>query len=914
MEANAVIEVDGQEEKKPNGSRFNALKHGLTAKTAVLPGEDPEMFQARIDQYKGDVETRNGIEEDLAKNAALASWQVDRAANLRAARAKSAVAKATKSDADQLREDVEAAMLGNRLFHDRMGPIELYATQDYLLEQKRTSWDHENPDDPDHPAILVRRLCETVAGCRWLLKSWSELRDILKLGLGLQSHEKLKMLRLMGRQPINALGRPEVARVFLACHVLEPQFDYAFQELRSEMHVERFARFKELMERWAQIGIAPPNRMAARVVLMGIIDEAIEGLRGLEAQLQEKEDEAQREREACPSDEDQKAGQQVERHQGSCNRLIFGNLNAIHKLRRNEADGWGKARQQREQKAQGKKKSTPVDHRSVVDERGVVRPAFGYDGDLEEGLARFEAEFGRTGLNKPWEEFEATHRRAVPDYARWKPTARAEPSLGQERGSAGALTFLEDDGGSAGASHSLQEDGGSAGALHSLEEDGGSAGASASLEEDGGSAGALASLEEDGGSAGASSSLEEDGGSAGASHSPQEDGGSAGASHSLEEDGGSAGASHSLQEDGCSAGASHSLEEDGGSAGASSSLEDDGGSAGASHSRQDGGGRMELGTQAEAFSQGESQGIEPVRSVTQVLVETVRESNLQNEICHGPRLVVSGDLSDGDRAGGAGGAAAEGNGMANGTRSVPATGNEDVGAAAGGDKRADGEVEFRSMAADETLEVVAEGNGMANGTRSVPATGNEDFGAAAGGDKRADGEVEFRSMAADETLEVVAEGNGMANGTRSVPATGSGDCGAAAEGDGVANGTRSAPAAGNEDVGAPAGVMKAGDGVKSSCTRPAQSEFLFGKRARDFAGASFAIGFEGVSRKRRREGRYLKRDAKRWRKVMAKLEVIRRTGRASEAEIAALKQSVEEPHSWHPNSLDTHHKHVARSP
>ncbi len=443
METNAVIEVGVQEEKKPNGSRFNALKHGLTAKTAVLPGEDPEKFQERIDQYKGDIETRNGIEEDLAKNAALASWQVERAVNLRAARANSANAKSTQSDADLLREDVEAAMLGNRLFHDRMGPIELYATEDYLLQQKRTSWDHENPDDPDHPAILVRRLCATVAGCRWLLKSWSELRDILKMGLGLQSHEKLKMLRLMGKQPINALGALEVARVFLACHVLEPQFDYAFQELRSEMYVERFARSKELLERWAKIGMAPPNRMAARVVLLGIIDDAIAGLKGLEAELQAKDAEAQREREACPSDEDQKAGQQVERHQGSCNRLIFGNLNAIHKLRRNEADGWGKARQQREQKSQGKKRSTPVDHRSVVDERGVVRPAYGYDGDLEEGLARFEAEFGRTGMNKPWEEFEATHLRAVPDYARFVANS------GREGGGLGGGETVTDEGGKA---------------------------------------------------------------------------------------------------------------------------------------------------------------------------------------------------------------------------------------------------------------------------------------------------------------------------------------------------------------------------------------------------------------------------------------------------------------------------------
>ncbi len=48
MDANAVIEVDVQEEKKTNGSRFDVVfKHGLTAKTAVLPGEDPEKFQAQ---------------------------------------------------------------------------------------------------------------------------------------------------------------------------------------------------------------------------------------------------------------------------------------------------------------------------------------------------------------------------------------------------------------------------------------------------------------------------------------------------------------------------------------------------------------------------------------------------------------------------------------------------------------------------------------------------------------------------------------------------------------------------------------------------------------------------------------------------------------------------------------------------
>ena len=185
--------------------------------------------------------------------------------------------------------------------------------------------------------------------------------------------------------------------------------------------------------------------------------------------------------------------------------MIFGNLNAIHKLRRNEADGWGKAREQRELKTQGKKRSTPVDHRSVVDERGVVRPAFGYDGDLEEGLARFEAEFGRTGLNNPWEEFEATPSAGGAGLCAVEADCgMQEPSRGTRGAARRELCIpgtkmaarweirppLEEDGGSAGASTSLEEGGGSAGASHSLKEDGGSAGASHSLEADGGSGGA----------------------------------------------------------------------------------------------------------------------------------------------------------------------------------------------------------------------------------------------------------------------------------------------------------------------------------------------------------------------------------------------------------------------------------------
>ncbi len=80
MQSQALI---GGEEQQSEGnydrSRFNAVKHGLTAQTAVLPGEDPQLFQSVVEVYKVDLKTQNQVEDDLAESAALAKWQMDRA-------------------------------------------------------------------------------------------------------------------------------------------------------------------------------------------------------------------------------------------------------------------------------------------------------------------------------------------------------------------------------------------------------------------------------------------------------------------------------------------------------------------------------------------------------------------------------------------------------------------------------------------------------------------------------------------------------------------------------------------------------------------------------------------------------------------------------------------------------------------
>ena len=73
-----AIDVD-KEQPNGNGSRFNAVKHGLSAKTLVLPGEDGEELHDLVDAYKASLGTQNKLQEDLAECAAKAKWQLERA-------------------------------------------------------------------------------------------------------------------------------------------------------------------------------------------------------------------------------------------------------------------------------------------------------------------------------------------------------------------------------------------------------------------------------------------------------------------------------------------------------------------------------------------------------------------------------------------------------------------------------------------------------------------------------------------------------------------------------------------------------------------------------------------------------------------------------------------------------------------
>ena len=57
-------------------SKFNALKHGLDARTVVLPTEDPEAFEGRLEDWKAGLKPRNAVEDYLVEHAVELSWQM----------------------------------------------------------------------------------------------------------------------------------------------------------------------------------------------------------------------------------------------------------------------------------------------------------------------------------------------------------------------------------------------------------------------------------------------------------------------------------------------------------------------------------------------------------------------------------------------------------------------------------------------------------------------------------------------------------------------------------------------------------------------------------------------------------------------------------------------------------------------
>jgi hypothetical protein len=76
--SNSVHSTGPRTESGKQRSSLNALSHGLTARTAVLPTEDPEAYQRHIQQFLDEYKPTTPTETELVHEIANTAWRLNR--------------------------------------------------------------------------------------------------------------------------------------------------------------------------------------------------------------------------------------------------------------------------------------------------------------------------------------------------------------------------------------------------------------------------------------------------------------------------------------------------------------------------------------------------------------------------------------------------------------------------------------------------------------------------------------------------------------------------------------------------------------------------------------------------------------------------------------------------------------------
>ena len=126
--------------------------------------EDERAGEERLRRFSSVLDPRNDFEELLLSTVVEVSIELDRVGRARQERMVERIERAPEDELQGVHE------LGCRLFFDRAGPRTTYALWAARAAEKQTSWSGK-PVDPDDPAMLVRKLEGSGAGCRWLASS-----------------------------------------------------------------------------------------------------------------------------------------------------------------------------------------------------------------------------------------------------------------------------------------------------------------------------------------------------------------------------------------------------------------------------------------------------------------------------------------------------------------------------------------------------------------------------------------------------------------------------------------------------------------------------------------------------------------------------------------------------------------------
>ncbi len=282
--------------------KFDALEHARYVAPILRTAEFQAEFDDRLDIWIADLDARNDVERVMVRRAVEISFELDhltRVVQARRAALGHALAQGRAAQAE------EVVALGRRLYFDPVGPLWLYphpapapaasepkSPIDRLAQlegrlprpapaaaEPRRISDSGDPDDPDDPARLVVRLEALTLGCAWLLDRWGELKDLLEDGLSWQPHDRLKAVRMLGRQPLEAVDDKRVMSIYTCCWYMDPTEGHEFVDLMSELGAGERGMYMDRLN--AREPMVPEGPEAARLALLALIAEEEERLEAI---------------------------------------------------------------------------------------------------------------------------------------------------------------------------------------------------------------------------------------------------------------------------------------------------------------------------------------------------------------------------------------------------------------------------------------------------------------------------------------------------------------------------------------------------------------------------------------------------------------------------------------------------------
>ena len=278
MATAAQIEANRRNAQKSSGPktekgkarvRYNAFKHGMTART-IMPGlthEDPDQLREKTLRLINDLQPSNEAELDQVRQAARLTLAIERADRFEMAhmnqRIRTAARERVQAVNPRLLEEIQE--LGRRLLY--------IAAAEEVKFPRQPLWS-------DDPRLLVAKLEASAEGCRWLLARWAEFRILLDRGARWDTPALLRFIRLQGKQVAESVYDPVLNVIFVAWDVLVPKF--AAEEWEN-FREERFRTDPSFNHRqcWREIVARPSNAAEAREVLDTIIADHVENLKEL---------------------------------------------------------------------------------------------------------------------------------------------------------------------------------------------------------------------------------------------------------------------------------------------------------------------------------------------------------------------------------------------------------------------------------------------------------------------------------------------------------------------------------------------------------------------------------------------------------------------------------------------------------